>query len=77
MRTRKRSLQLDKQTLQPLGVSLGRVVGPAVRMPNPIGEPDPILRITEAERPAAVARLTNAAAEVAEQLRGRSRGAGM
>jgi hypothetical protein len=31
-------------------------------MPDPIAEPDPTLRITEAERPAAVARLTNAAA---------------
>jgi len=70
------SPQLDRRTLQPLGVSPGRVVGPAVRMPDPIVEPDPTLRITEAERPAAVTRLTNAAAEVAEQFRGRSRSAG-
>jgi len=66
----------DKQIVRPIGVSPGRVVGPAVKMPDPITEPDPTVRITESERPAAIARLGNAAAEVAEQLRGRSKAAG-
>jgi phosphoenolpyruvate-protein phosphotransferase/dihydroxyacetone kinase phosphotransfer subunit len=60
----------------PLGVSPGRAVGPAFRMPDPIPEPDPTLRIPESERPAALTRLSNAANEVAEQLRARRRAAG-
>ena len=60
----------------PIGVSPGRVVGPALRMPDPIAEPDPAIRIPEAERPAAIDRLASAAAEVAEQLRRRSTAAG-
>jgi multiphosphoryl transfer protein len=55
----------------PIGVSPGRVVGPALRMPDPIAEPDPAIRIPEAERPAAIDRLAMAAAEIAEQLRRR------
>ncbi|HJV15215.1 MAG TPA: dihydroxyacetone kinase phosphoryl donor subunit DhaM, partial [Propionibacteriaceae bacterium] len=60
----------------PLGVSSGRVVGPALRMPYPIPEPDPSFRIPESERPAALIRLSNAANEVAEQLRARRTAAG-
>jgi phosphotransferase system enzyme I (PtsI) len=60
----------------PIGVSPGRVVGPALRMPDPIAEPDPTIRIPEAERPAAIDRLATAAAETAEQLRSRSPAAG-
>jgi dihydroxyacetone kinase phosphotransfer subunit len=62
----------DGDTSHPIGVSPGRVVGPAFRMPDPIAEPDPTLRIPDTERSAAVARLTTAAAHVAEQLRSRS-----
>ena len=36
---------------QPIGVSSGRVVGLALRMADPITEPDPSIRIPEAERP--------------------------
>ena len=60
----------------PIGVSPGRVVGPALRMPDPIAEPDPTIRIPEAERPAAIDRLATVAAETAEQLRSRSTAAG-
>jgi multiphosphoryl transfer protein len=63
-------------SLHPLGVSPGRVVGPALRMPDPIAEPDPTIRIPEVERPAAIDRLARAAAEIAEQLRSRSTAAG-
>jgi dihydroxyacetone kinase phosphotransfer subunit len=73
---RLRMVPVEAPTLHPMGVSPGRVVGPAVRMPDPIAEPDPTLRIPETERPAAVTRLRNAATEVAEQLRGRSVAAG-
>jgi multiphosphoryl transfer protein len=68
--------QRDARGSVPLGVSPGRVVGPALRMPDPIPEPDPNFRIPESERPAALARLSNAAYEVAEQLRGRRTAAG-
>jgi len=61
---------------QPIGVSPGRVVGPALRMPDPITEPDPAIQISEAERPSAIKRLGNVAADVAEQLRSRSTAAG-
>jgi dihydroxyacetone kinase phosphotransfer subunit len=60
----------------PLGVSPGRVVGPALRMSDPIPEPDPTLRLPESARPAALERLANAAAGVADQLRGRVSAAG-
>jgi multiphosphoryl transfer protein len=60
----------------PIGVSPGRVVGPALRMPDPIAEPDPTNRIPEAERPAAIDRLATVAAETAAQLRSRSTAAG-
>ena len=66
----------DGDTSHPIGVSPGRVVGPAFRMPDPIAEPDPTLRIADTERPAAVTRLTSAAADVAEQIRRRSTAAG-
>jgi multiphosphoryl transfer protein len=66
----------DGDTSHPIGVSPGRVVGPAFRMPDPIAEPDPTLRIPDTERPAAVTRLTSAAADVAEQIRRRSTAAG-
>jgi multiphosphoryl transfer protein len=61
---------------QPIGVSPGRVVGPALRMPDPINEPDPAIHISEAERPGAIKRLANVAADVAEQLRSRTTAAG-
>ena len=61
---------------QPIGVSPGRVIGPALRMPDPITEPDPAIQISEAERPGAIKRLANVAADVAEQLRSRSTAAG-
>jgi phosphoenolpyruvate-protein phosphotransferase/dihydroxyacetone kinase phosphotransfer subunit len=61
---------------QPLGVSPGRVVGPAMRMPDPITEPDPAIRVPEADRPRAIKRLARCAADVAEQLRSRSTAAG-
>jgi phosphotransferase system enzyme I (PtsI) len=60
----------------PIGVSPGRVVGPALRMPEPITEPDPTIRIPEAERPAAIERLAAVAAEIAGELRSRSTAAG-
>jgi multiphosphoryl transfer protein len=41
----------------PLGVSPGRVVGPALRMADPVLEPDPTSRIPEAGRSAAIKRL--------------------
>ncbi|HVD81020.1 MAG TPA: phosphoenolpyruvate--protein phosphotransferase [Propionibacteriaceae bacterium] len=59
-----------------MGVSPGRVVGPALRMPDPITEPDPTIRVPEAERPAAIKRLANVATDTAEQLRSRSTAAG-
>lgn len=66
----------DGLSPHPIGVSPGRVVGPALRMPEPITEPDPTVRIPEAERPAAIGRLARVAAEIAEQLRSRSTAAG-
>jgi multiphosphoryl transfer protein len=66
----------DGLSPRPIGVSPGRVVGPALRMPEPITEPDPTVRIPEAERPAAIGRLARVAAEIAEQLRSRSTAAG-
>jgi phosphoenolpyruvate-protein phosphotransferase/dihydroxyacetone kinase phosphotransfer subunit len=79
----RRSVPFDKlraresaRRQQPLGVSPGRVVGPALRMPDPITEPDPAIQISEAERPGAIKRLANVAADVAEQLRSRSTSAG-
>jgi phosphoenolpyruvate-protein phosphotransferase/dihydroxyacetone kinase phosphotransfer subunit len=60
----------------PIGVSPGRIVGPTLKMPDPLAEPDPTRRIPESERPAAVLGLSNAAAEVAEQLRMRRAAAG-
>mgnify|MGYP003289343109 CR=1 FL=1 len=44
----------DGLSPHPIGVSPGRVVGPALRMPELITEPDPTVRIPEAERPAAI-----------------------
>jgi phosphoenolpyruvate-protein phosphotransferase/dihydroxyacetone kinase phosphotransfer subunit len=66
----------DTLSQQPRGVSPGRVVGPALRMPNLIVEPDPTARILETERPAAIQRLGRAAAYVAKQLRSRITAAG-
>jgi multiphosphoryl transfer protein len=60
----------------PLGVSPGRVVGPVLRIADPVLEPDPMTRTPEAERSAAIKRLRSAAAEVAEQLRSRITTAG-
>jgi multiphosphoryl transfer protein len=60
----------------PVGVSSGRVVGPVLRMPDPVLEPDPMTRIPEAERSAAIERLHSAAAQVAKQLRSRITAAG-
>ncbi len=60
----------------PLGVSSGRVVGPVLQMADPVLEPDPMTRIPEAERSAAIKRLDSAAAQVAEQLRSRITAAG-
>jgi multiphosphoryl transfer protein len=64
------------QLSRPTGVSPGRVVGLALRMLEPIREPDPTVRIPEAERPDAIERLASAAAELAQQLRSRSTAAG-
>jgi phosphotransferase system enzyme I (PtsI) len=66
----------DRLSPHPIGVSPGRVVGPALRMPDPITEPDPTIRVPEAERPAAIKRLANVATDIAEQLRSRSTAAG-
>jgi multiphosphoryl transfer protein len=71
----RRAQQGERRSL-PLGVSRGRAVGPALRMPDPIAEPDPTLRIPESERPAALTRLNHAANGVAEQLRERRTAAG-
>ena len=60
----------------PLGVSSGRVVGPALRLADPTIEPDPVTRIPEVERSSAIKRLDSAAAQVAEQLRSRITAAG-
>jgi multiphosphoryl transfer protein len=85
LRAQKSELRAQKSALraqesarkqQPMGVSPGRVVGPALRMPDPITEPDPQIRIAEAERPAAIERLARAAAEVADQMRRRVTAAG-
>jgi len=61
---------------QTLGVSPGRVVGPALRMADPFLEPDPATRIPEAGRSAAIKQLYSVAAQVAEQLRSRITAAG-
>jgi multiphosphoryl transfer protein len=61
----------------PLGVSPGRVVGPALRLPDLTAEPDPTARIPEAERPAAIQALGTAAADVAKQLSSRITAAGV
>ncbi|HEY6685519.1 MAG TPA: phosphoenolpyruvate--protein phosphotransferase [Propionibacteriaceae bacterium] len=66
----------DGPSSHPIGVSPGRVVGPALRLRDPITEPDPGVSVPVAERPAAVERLASAAAEVADQLRGRVSAAG-
>jgi multiphosphoryl transfer protein len=66
----------DKSSSHPIGVSPGRVVGPALRLPDPITEPDPTVSLPEPERPAAVERLANAAADVADRLHGRVSAAG-
>ena len=60
----------------PLGVSPGRVVGPALRIADPVMEPDPVTRLPEAERSGAIKRLDSAAAQVADQLRCRITAAG-
>jgi multiphosphoryl transfer protein len=66
----------DALSQQPRGVSPGRVVGPALRLPNLIIEPDPAVRVPEIERPNAIQRLSGAAADVAKQLRSRITTAG-
>ena len=66
----------DFQSPDPIGVSPGRVIGPALQMPEPVAEPDPNIRLPEADRPAAVQRLAKVAADVASQLRDRSSAAG-
>jgi dihydroxyacetone kinase phosphotransfer subunit len=66
----------DSLSPHPTGVSPGRVVGPSLRMPDPITEPDPTVRVPEAERPAAIERLASVAADIAAQLRSRSTAAG-
>ena len=71
-----RPTRQNSASLHPIGVSPGRVSGPAYRMSGPLIEPDPSIRIPDAERPGAVTRLTEAAADVAEQLRSRSNSAG-
>jgi PEP-utilising enzyme, N-terminal/PTS HPr component phosphorylation site len=66
----------DSDSPDPIGVSPGRVVGPALQLPDPIAEPDPGIRLSDAARPAAVERLAKAAAVVGRQLRDRSSAAG-
>jgi phosphoenolpyruvate-protein phosphotransferase/dihydroxyacetone kinase phosphotransfer subunit len=75
-RPRPQETGFDDLRQQPMGVSAGRVVGPALRMPDPITEPDPAIRIADAERPDAIKLLARVAADVAEQLRSRSTAAG-
>ena len=43
----------------PMGVSPGRVVGPAMRRIDQLTEPDPSIRLPEADRSAAVERLAD------------------
>jgi phosphotransferase system HPr (HPr) family protein len=66
----------DFQSPDPIGVSPGRVIGPALQMADPVPEPDPSTRLSDADRPAAVERLGKAAGDVASQLRDRSSAAG-
>ena len=66
----------DFQSSDPIGVSPGRVIGPALRIPDPVPEPDPSIRLPEADRLAAVERLGKAAADVASQLQDRSSAGG-
>jgi phosphoenolpyruvate-protein phosphotransferase/dihydroxyacetone kinase phosphotransfer subunit len=57
---------------RPLGVSPGRVVGVAARMPEPITEPNPALRIDPSSHQDAVERLHAASEQVAATLRERA-----
>ncbi len=66
----------DVQRPDPIGVSPGRVIGPALQIPEPVAEPDPNIRLPEPDRPAAAERLAKVAADVASQLRDRSNAAG-
>ncbi len=68
--------QSSAARFHPIGVSPGRVVGPAVRRIDQLTEPDPRIRLLEVDRSAAVERLADAAAQVAIQLRDRSSAAG-
>ena len=74
--TTRRQPSLDKIIQQPIGVSPGHVVGRAVQLPDLSDEPDPTIRVPEAERPAAIERLASVSAEVADQLRSRVTTAG-
>ena len=60
----------------PVGVSPGRVVGPALQMPDIVTEPDPTARLPEEARVAAAERLRSAADDVAHQLHSRVAAAG-
>jgi phosphotransferase system enzyme I (PtsI) len=71
-----RDRTFDGPSSHPIGVSPGRVVGPALQLSDPITEPDPSVSVPATERPAAVERLASAAAEVADQLRSRVSAAG-
>jgi dihydroxyacetone kinase phosphotransfer subunit len=66
----------DGPSPHPIGVSPGRVVGPTLRLADPITEPDPTVSLPATDRPAAVERLASAAAGVADQLHGRVSAAG-
>ena len=55
-----------------MGVSPGRVVGPVVRMPEPLEEPAASAAIAETKRPSEADRITSAAATVEASLRERA-----
>lgn len=55
-----------------LGVSPGRVVGPVLRMPDPVAEPAATPRIDERDGDAEAARIASAATQVADDLRHRA-----
>lgn len=56
----------------PIGVSPGRVVGPVLRMPEPLPEPDRSEQLAAPEREAAVQRLDGAVDTVVAELRERA-----
>ena len=60
------------QQIKGVGVSAGRSVGPLVRMPDPISEPSDSSPLDEADRDAAAAAISDAAASVKADLEARA-----